>query len=145
MTMGIPTRNFFKELSELIGLNVKVTTMSGATYTGIFRGYDANTLSICLINGKNPDGESFEKIFLFGHHIFSILPVGKPFDFEGFIDRLLKYQIPKEGITYLKEEKAIVILNKVRVTENGVEGSGPIAERVKKIYDEYIEEIGGKE
>ena len=145
MAMGIPTRNFFKELSELIGVNVKVTTSTGLTYTGIFRGYDANSLSICLINGKNPNGDSFEKIFLFGHQIFSILPIGKPFDFEGFIERLMKYQIPKEGITYLKEENTIVILNKVKVTENGVEGTGPIAERVKRIYDEYIKEIGGKE
>jgi hypothetical protein len=29
----------------------------------------------------------------------------------------------------------------VKVTEEGVEGTGPIAERVQKIFDSYIEEL----
>jgi len=35
----------------------------------------------------------------------------------------------------------IVVMDKIRVSERGiVEGSGPAAERVKRVYDEFIKE-----
>jgi hypothetical protein len=36
-------------------------------------------------------------------------------------------------------------MDKVKLTENGVvEGSGPAAERVQKVYEQFIGEVKGK-
>jgi hypothetical protein len=37
----------------------------------------------------------------------------------------------------------IVVMDKIRVTEKGlIEGSGPAADRVKKVFDEFRKERG---
>jgi len=41
-------------------------------------------------------------------------------------------------VNYIEDQNIISILNgKIIVDENGVRGSGPSAERVKKIYDQF--------
>jgi len=35
-------------------------------------------------------------------------------------------------------------MDKIRVTEKGVEGSGPMAERVKDIFNDFIEKAKAK-
>ena len=48
-------------------------------------------------------------------------------------------------VKYYEEARVIVVANRVKVTEEGVvEGTGPIAERVRKIYEEYVAEKGLK-
>jgi hypothetical protein len=49
---------------------------------------------------------------------------------------------PKGQIKYQAESNTISILNgKIIVSENGVEGSGPTAERVSRLFEQFIEEI----
>jgi hypothetical protein len=45
----------------------------------------------------------------------------------------------------LYEDKGFIwVMEKVKVTEKGVvEGSGPAAERVQKVYEQFISEIKG--
>ncbi|MFQ5762986.1 MAG: Lsm family RNA-binding protein, partial [Candidatus Bathyarchaeia archaeon] len=36
----------------------------------------------------------------------------------------------------------IVVMDKIRLTKEGIiEGSGPAAERVKKVYEEFLKEV----
>ena len=138
------SRRFFKELANLIEHQVKITVVSGKTYSGILRGYDPNTLSVCLVDGQMDDGTSFSKLFLYGHQIASILQTEKPFDLAKLAERLEKLFPPGE-VKYIEDARAIIILNKVKVTEHGVEGSGIIADRVRQVYEQFLEEISKKE
>jgi hypothetical protein len=42
-------------------------------------------------------------------------------------------------VTLHEEAGVITVMDRVRVTEQGVvEGSGPVAERAKKVYEEFV-------
>lgn len=141
---GTMPRRFFKELAKSLDSAVRVSTINGKTYIGILQGYDPNTLSICLTDGKIEDGPSFGKIFIFGHQISEIILTEKPFDLAKLAARLEKLFPPGE-VKYLEDARAIMVLNKVKVTEKGVEGSGLIADRVRQIYEQFVQEIASKE
>ena len=64
----------------------------------------------------------------------------KPFDL-----RLLAERIERvfPGMVKLREDiGAIIVMDKIKVTESGVvEGTGPSADRVRSIYEDYISEL----
>ncbi|HDD42598.1 MAG TPA: small nuclear ribonucleoprotein (Sm), partial [Nitrososphaeria archaeon] len=44
-------------------------------------------------------------------------------------------------VRYIKEADVILVMDRIRVTKDGVvEGTGPAAERVKKVYEEWLSE-----
>ena len=43
-------------------------------------------------------------------------------------------------VRYIPEARVITVMERIRVTEKGVEGAGPIAERVRTIYERFVEE-----
>jgi hypothetical protein len=69
--------------------------------------------------------------------------VEKPFDLKALADRVEKV-FPT--MVKLYEDKGFIwVMDKVKLTENGVvEGSGPAAERVQKVYEQFIGEVKGK-
>ncbi|MHA1713136.1 MAG: Lsm family RNA-binding protein [Candidatus Ranarchaeia archaeon] len=119
---------------------VQVKTSYGQAYIGSFRGFDPNSLSICLADAKDEKGRSQDLVFILGQFIQEIVLAEKPFDLEGLTAEISRL-FPKGEVKLDKEARVILVLNKVKVTENGVEGTGPIAERVQKIYESYIEEL----
>ncbi|MEM3018755.1 MAG: Lsm family RNA-binding protein, partial [Candidatus Bathyarchaeia archaeon] len=58
---------------------------------------------------------------------------------RGLAERLERV-FPKLVRLY-EEQGVIVVMDRIRVTEKGViEGSGPAAERVQRIYEEFMRE-----
>jgi len=47
-------------------------------------------------------------------------------------------------VKYIEESNIVLISDKVRVSEIGIEGSGPLAERVKQIYEEFVRRQRGE-
>jgi small nuclear ribonucleoprotein (snRNP)-like protein len=133
-------RAFFREISSLAGMIVQVSTSYGQSYIGTFKGFDPSSLSVCLSDAKDEQQKMQDLVFIMGQHIQQIVLAEKPFDLEGLqteIGRLF----PKGEVKLDHDARVILVLNKVKVTENGVEGTGPIAERVQKIFESYIEEL----
>ena len=132
-------RRFFDELAAQIQKNVMLTTMNGKSYSGILVGYDQESMSICLGDAKDESGEVIQRLFLNGRIISEIHTMGKSFDFKGLSERLEKV-FPKM-VKFYEEANVIVVMNKIRIGEKGlIEGSGPAAERVQKVYDDYVKE-----
>ena len=69
----------------------------------------------------------------------SISTAEKPFDLKSLSQRLDKV-FPT--MVKLYEDKGFIwVMDKVKLTEKGVvEGSGPAADRVQKVYDAFIAE-----
>ena len=134
------TRRFFKELATMLGTHVNVITVSGKKYTGKFEGYDDKSLSLCLTEVKDNEGNTYHKVFIYGHNIAEIIEAEEPFNLKALAQKLEKVFPQKGAVKVLEEAGIILVFNKIKVTENGVEGEGPLAERVKRIYDEFIEE-----
>jgi small nuclear ribonucleoprotein (snRNP)-like protein len=131
------TRRYINELNNFIDKNVKVVTIRGVAYEGKLLGFDTSNLSICL--GDVVIGnEKYSRVIIRGDAISEILLKEKPFDLKGLSDRLSK--VFPNMVKYYEDVGVITVMDRIKVTAKGVEGSGPMFERVKKIYDQYIME-----
>lgn len=140
--MSVAQRKFFTEITALVDRNVIVLTSAGKTYSGTLTGINPDTLSLCLAEAKDEEGKVLHRVFLNGNVVAQILSVEKPFNVKALADRLEKV-FPT--MVKLYEDKGFIwVMDKVKVTEKGVvEGSGPAAERVQKVYDQFISEVKG--
>jgi small nuclear ribonucleoprotein (snRNP)-like protein len=124
-------------LSSLLDKKVKVITASGSSYEGKLVAYDQNTLTLILANAKDDKGGTYARVLINGHHVAQILRLEEPFDLKGLAEALEK-AFPNMVVLH-EDAGVITVMDRVRVTEAGVvEGSGPIAERVKKIFEEFV-------
>lgn len=137
--MSAAQRKFFAEVGALIDKTVMVVTMDGKSYTGNLVGINPDSLSLCLAEARGEKGSSIHRIVLSGNVVSQILAVEKPFDLKALAERLEKV-FPT--LVRLYEDKAFIwVMDKIKVTEKGVvEGSGPAAERVQKVYDQFVSE-----
>jgi small nuclear ribonucleoprotein (snRNP)-like protein len=136
---SVAERRFREELSLLLQKPVTIRTSLGKTYTGTLYGVDANTLSMCLANVKDESGKEMGRLFINGRSILEVFGLETPFDLRSFADRLERV-FPKM-VKVIDEAGVIVVMDKIRVTEKGlIEGRGPAAERVQKVYEEFMRE-----
>jgi small nuclear ribonucleoprotein (snRNP)-like protein len=143
MPEDLAGRNFFKELASLIGSAVSVTITSGKTYTGELKGYDPSSLSVCLASAKDGEGRSFHRLIINGSILGQIAKTEEPFDLKS-LAKEIQGVFPPGEVKYIEEARVIQVLDKIKVTESGVEGSGPLAERVKTIFDKFMQQRGKK-
>ncbi|TXT57013.1 MAG: hypothetical protein BAJATHORv1_20611 [Candidatus Thorarchaeota archaeon] len=133
-------RAFNRELAAVVGATVNVTTTDGKSYTGTLKGIDQTSLSIVLSEVLGDDGE-IPKIFIYGSSIISFSVAEKEISLEGLAKELEK-QFPPGGVRYYGDTQVIVVMNKIRVSAEGVEGSGPLYERVAAIAEDWMKDRG---
>jgi len=141
--LSVAQRKYFTEVSALADKNVIVITANGKKFSGLLIGINPDDLSLCLSEAKDEEGKIMHRIFLNGNIVAEIFTVEKPFDLKALADRLEKV-FPT--MVRLYEDKGFIwVMDKVKLTEKGVvEGSGPAAERVQKVYELFMGEVKGK-
>jgi len=141
--LSVAKRKFFGEITALLDKMVMVITMDGKKYSGTLAGINPETLSLCLSEAKDDKGTYLHRVFLNGSTIAEVFTVEKPFDLKSLSERLEKV-FPT--MVRLYEDKGFIwVMDKVKLTEKGVvDGSGPAAERVQKVYDLFIKEAASK-
>lgn len=134
---SIVFRRFGDELAAMVGRSVTVETKDGKQYSGTLLAVDER-LSVVLDKVVGA-GEGIHKLVLNGDMVRELRLMEKPFDFRALGERLNRV-FP--GLVQVREDVgAIVVMEKVKVTEKGVvEGTGLAAEKVKSIFDEYVRE-----
>jgi small nuclear ribonucleoprotein (snRNP)-like protein len=139
-------RAFNRELAAVVGATIEVTTNDGKIYSGTLKGIDQNTLSIVLSEVVDmKDNSSIPKIFIYGSSIVSFAVSEKEISLEGLAKELEK-TFPPGGVQYHPDAGSgggvIVVMNKIRITSEGVDGSGPLYERVRDIAHPWLEDRG---
>jgi len=126
-----------EELSTLVGKRVNVVTTDGRVIVGELLGISE---SLSLVLGRIQGRPDVPKLVLNGEYVKEISLLEKPFDLKILAERISRV-FP--GMVRLREDiGAIIVMDKIKVTESGVvEGTGPSAERVRSIYEEYIREL----
>jgi small nuclear ribonucleoprotein (snRNP)-like protein len=137
--LSIAQRKFFTEVAALVDKNVIVATTTGKTFTGTLVGINPDSLSLCIAEAKDETGQASHRVFLTGNVVAQISSTEKPFALKALASRLEKV-FPT--MVKLYEDKGFIwVMDKVKLTEKGVmEGSGPAAERVQRVYDQFISE-----
>ena len=141
--MSVAQRKFFSEITALADKNVVVITAAGKKLSGILIGINPDTMSLCLAEAKDEEARILHRVFLNGNNVALILAVEKPFDLKALAGRLEK--VFPTMIKLYEDKGFIWVMDKVKVTEKGViEGSGPAAERVEKVFALFMGEAKGK-
>ncbi len=134
-------RVFNRELAAVVGATVEVAINTGKTYSGTLKGIDQNSLSIVL-SDVVADGEtSIPKIFLYGSSIVSFSVAEREVSLEG-LAKELERTFPPGGVQFYPDTGIILVMNKIRISKDGIEGSGPLYERVAVIADDWLKEHG---
>ena len=141
--MSVAKRNFYGEVGMLLDKTVMVITVDGKKYSGILSGIDPETLSLSLSDAKDDKGTTTHKIILNGKVLGQIFTIEKPFDLKALSERLEK--VFPTMVKLYEDQGFIWVMEKIKVTEKGiVEGSGPIADRVNRVYSLFTKEATAK-
>ena len=127
-------RKFGEELNAFVGKPVSIITAEGKEYGGVILGIDESlNLVLDKVTGA---GDNVFKLAINGSNVREIRLAAKPFDYRALGDRLNKV-FP--GLVQVHEEiGTIMVMDKIKVTEKGVDGSGLAIDKARAIYDEYI-------
>ncbi len=138
--MSAAQRRFFSEVATLVDKRVTVSTLGGKSYSGTLVGINPDNMSLCLSEAKDEKGQTLHRVVLNGNIVSKIFAVEKPFDLKALAERLEKV-FPT--MVKLYEDKGFIwVMEKIKVTEKGVvEGTGPAAERVQKVYGLFLSEM----
>lgn len=131
---------FTTEVNRLIGKKVTVFTQSGEEFSGILASLDIDTFSVILNDAELKGGKKIPKMILNGSDVKRMELRKAIVDLRRLAERIERV-FPKM-VQYNDEAGVIIVMNRIRVTENGViEGSGLAAEKVSEIYNEFIKEM----
>jgi len=129
------SRRFAEESVQFLGKKVSVETSDNKNYSGVLVGL-SEKFDLIL---NNVDSPNIQKLMVNGSFVKEIKLLERPFDFKALADRLSRI-FP--GLVKIRDDiGAIIVMDKIKVTEFGLEeGSGLAASRVKAIYDEFLKE-----
>jgi len=137
--LSVAQRKYFTDVAALADRNVAVITTNGKTFNGTLVGINPDNLSLSLADVKDETGKLLNRLVINGSAVVLIFSAEKPFDLKSLSQRLEKV-FPT--MVKLYEDKGFIwVMDKVKLTEKGVvEGSGPAADRVQKVYDTFMAE-----
>lgn len=136
-------RQYNTELGLLVDKIVKVYLDDDKFFVGQLKGVSEDS-NLILINVKNEKKKTFPKILVKSSYYNYVSLEEEPFPLQALADRIAKIFSP--GHVDLKEDQNIIsILNgKIIVDEEGVRGSGPSADRVRKIFEQFKMDLEGE-
>lgn len=128
-------RKFGEETLQFLGKKVSIETSDNKVYSGTLAGLDEK-LDVVL---DNVEAHGIMKLILNGTYVREVRLMEKPFDFRALADRFTRV-FP--GLVKIRDDiGAIIIMDRIKVTQSGVEeGTGPTADRVRQIYDDFMKE-----
>ena len=132
---ALVSRKFGEETLQFLGKKVSIETSDNKVYSGTLAGID-DKLDVVL---DNVEAHGILKVILNGSFVKEVRLMEKPFDFKALADRFTRV-FP--GLVKIRDDiGAIIIMDRIKVTQSGVEeGSGPTADRVRQIYDDFMKE-----
>ena len=134
---SLPDRRFMEEITGLLQKIVTISLSDGKSYTGTLAGVDSHSLNVCLTGVKDDSGRIIHKLFINGNNVVQFFSSEKPFDLQALADRLER--VFPRMVKVSEGAGIITVMDRIRVSEKGVlEGSGPTAERVQKVYEEFV-------
>jgi len=137
--LSVAQRKFFTEVAALVDKTVIVATTTGKTFTGTLIGIIPDSLSVAIAEAKDEAGQVSHRVFLNGNVVAQISSTEKPFDLKALATRLEK--VFPTMVKLYEDQGFIWVMDKVKLTEKGVvEGSGPAAERVHRVYTAFMSE-----
>ncbi len=135
------SRAYSSELSGFASKNIILKTTSGKIIKGILVGLNSDDMNL-ILGDVVVDGEQHHRMFLAGSQVAEITLGERPFDMNQLkmeLERVFK----KTGVRYFDDTRTILVMDRYKVTEETVEGEGPVADRIRRIWQSLKEEFAG--
>ena len=133
-------RQYNTELGTLIDKIVKVYIDKDKFFVGQLKGISEDS-NLILVNVKNEKNKVFPKLFIRSNFYNFVSLEEEPFPMVALSERIAAI-FSKGHVNYLEDQNIISILSgKIVVSQAGVKGEGPSADRVRKIYDQFIMDL----
>ena len=88
-------------------------------------------------NEKDDFLKEVHKVFINIADVVHILLEEEPFDLKGLATELERVFRQPGHVKLYEESGLIVVLDRVKVNEKGVDGTGPVADRVRAIFNRF--------
>jgi small nuclear ribonucleoprotein (snRNP)-like protein len=138
--LSVAQRKYFTEIAGLTDKTISVITTTGKTFNGTLIGINPDNMSLSIADAKDESGKLVHRVFLNGNIVAQISSAEKPFDLKALANRLEK--VFPTMVKLYDDQGFIWVMDKVKLTEKGViEGSGPAADRVQKVYQAFMSEV----
>jgi len=137
----MPSSPLMREMDKFLNKEVVVELRDGRRLSGVLRAIDPTTLNMVL-GGVRMGRDEYSLVILGGGDVRAVYLRAARFDLAELAKRIERL-FPSPGmVVYRPSERAILVMNRVRVTQDGVEGDrGVIYEKVKQVFDEYMREV----
>ncbi len=130
------THKFASDLMAFQDRKVKIITTTGKQFEGTLRSVDPDRLHVYLEEASSQSGETIPALFIPGSIIEQIIVEEKNVDLRALAE-ILEKTFPRM-VKIDETGSLIIVADRVRVTSRGVSGAGPTAEKVKKIYEDFL-------
>lgn len=141
-----PSRRYTAKLNSLLDKSVLVRLNNGRYYRGKLGGFDISTLNLVLEAAEDNEGRRWPIVFIGGGYVSEIiLEEGSVFDAKEFAEFLVNQGgIGRHLIKVYEDINVVEVGRVIRVSESGVEGAGPMAQKIHTLYMEYLRSKGLK-
>jgi hypothetical protein len=137
--VSVAQRKLASEIVALVDKLVTVNTTTGKKFVGTLIGINPDSMTLCISEAKDETGQLNHRLFINGVIVAQISSTEKPFDLKALASRLEK--VFPTMVKLYEDQGFIWVMDKVKLTEKGVmEGSGPAAERVQRVYQQFMSE-----
>ncbi len=141
--MSEATRRLRQELYSLLDHVVVVKLSDGTKYEGRLKGLDVDglTLHMVLEDARDQSGSELPKVFISGGRVSEIILKERALfnakEFAAYVIERLK--VRPDAVRVDEILNVVRLLDRYVVSERGVEGSGPFAEKLYSVWQEYME------
>ncbi len=141
--MSEATRRLRQELSSLLDRQVMIKLSDGSRYEGRLKGIDADglTLHLVLEDARDSSGNEIPKVFISGSHVSEIvLKERAAFNAKEFASYAIeRLKVRPDNVKVDEVLNVVRFLDRYVASEKGIEGSGPFAEKLYSVWQEYME------
>ncbi|MDM7275964.1 MAG: Lsm family RNA-binding protein [Thermoprotei archaeon] len=141
-----PSRRLVAKLNSLLEKSVVVKLSSGRYYRGKLGGFDTGSFNLVLEDAEDNEGKRWPIVFVGGGYVSEIiLEEGSVFDAKEFADFLASQGgIGRHLIKVYEDINVVEVGKMIKISASGVEGSGPMAQKIHTLYMEYLRSKGLK-
>lgn len=141
--MSVAKRDYSREIQQFLRKRVTCQMRDGKYWTGYLSAITTESTGFIVLNkgifkDQNDDFiKEVHKVFINIADVVMILLEEEPFDLKGLASELERVFRQPGHVKLYEESGLIVVLERVKVNEKGVEGTGPVADRVRAIFNRF--------
>ena len=141
--LSVAKRDYSREIQQFLRKRVTCQMRDGRSWQGYLSAVTTDSTGFIVLNkgifkDKNDDFiKEVHKVFINITDVVMILLEEEPFDLKGLASELERVFRQPGHVKLYEESGLIVVLERVKVNEKGVEGTGPVADRVRAIYNRF--------